>query len=111
MSIIIKDMKMPKTCKECPFSDHEAWCLIPGDWRERYYMPEDERSEHCPLIELPSHGRLIDAKQLKKKVLKWMPPDPCGVEEKEFPFETDICVSMIMEIDEAPTVLEAEVEE
>ena len=68
MSIMIKDMEMPKNCKECPFSDHEAWCLIPGDWRERYYMPEDERSEHCPLIELPPHGRLIDADELMKKV-------------------------------------------
>lgn len=68
MSIMIKGMEMPKTCKECPFSDHEAWCLIPGDWRERYYMPKDERSKYCPLIELPSHGRLIDADKLMKKI-------------------------------------------
>ena len=53
---------MPKNCKECPFSDHEAWCLIPGDWRERYYCPDDERSDDCPLTEIPTpHGRLIDA--------------------------------------------------
>lgn len=50
-------------------------------------------------------SRLIDADELKKNVLKWMPSDPCGKEEKEFPFETDICVSMIMEIDEAPTIV------
>lgn len=49
--------------------------------------------------------RLIDADELKRNVLKWIPPDPCGREEKEFPFETDICVSMIMEIDEAPTIV------
>lgn len=49
--------------------------------------------------------RLIDADELKRNVLKWMPSDPCGREEKEFPFETDICVSMIMEIDEAPTIV------
>lgn len=49
--------------------------------------------------------RLIDADELRKNVLKWMPSDPCGKEEKEFPFETDICVSMIMEIDEAPTIV------
>lgn len=48
--------------------------------------------------------RLIDADELKRNVLKWMPSDPCGREEKEFPFETDICVSMIMEIDETPTI-------
>lgn len=64
MSVIVKGMEMPKNCKTCPFSDHEAWCLIPGDWRERYYCPDDERSEYCPLIELPPHGRLIDADKL-----------------------------------------------
>ena len=48
--------------------------------------------------------RLIDADALKASVLKWMPPDPCGNEEREYPFETDICVSMLMEIEEAPTV-------
>lgn len=48
--------------------------------------------------------RLIDADELRKNVLKWMPSDPCGKEEKEFPFETDICASMVMEIDDAPTV-------
>lgn len=40
--------------------------------------------------------------------MKWLPPDPCGCEEKERPFETDICVSLMMEIEEQPTVVEAE---
>ena len=48
--------------------------------------------------------RAIDADELKKCVLKWLPQDPCGKEEKEMPFETDICVSMLMEIDEQPTI-------
>ena len=48
--------------------------------------------------------RLIDADALKNSVLKWLPPDPCGQEEKEYPFETDICVSMMQEIEDAPTI-------
>lgn len=48
--------------------------------------------------------RLIDADALENKVLKWMPTDPCGIEEKEYPFETDIVVSLMMEIEEAPTI-------
>ncbi len=48
--------------------------------------------------------RAIDADELNKCVLKWLPQDPCGKEEKEMPFETDICVSMLMEIDEQPTI-------
>lgn len=61
-------------------------------------------------VQIPSGARLIDAKQLKNKVLKWLPPNPCGVEEKEYPFETDICVSTLMEIEEAPTIFEEEEE-
>ena len=49
-------------------------------------------------------GRLIDADALKDKVLKWLPSDPCGVEEKEMPYETDIVVSLMMEIEDAPTI-------
>ena len=48
--------------------------------------------------------RAIDADELKKCVLKWLPEDPCGKQEKEMPFETDICVSMLMEIDKQPTI-------
>lgn len=48
--------------------------------------------------------RLIDADALESKVLEWMPPDPCGREEKEYPFETDIVASLMMEIEEAPTI-------
>ena len=48
--------------------------------------------------------RLIDADALTANVLKWLPPDPCGREEKEFPFAEDICVSTLMEIEEAPTI-------
>ena len=49
MEIQNNNIKKPINCKDCPFSDHEAWCLIPGDWRIRYYCPEDEISEDCPL--------------------------------------------------------------
>ena len=48
--------------------------------------------------------KLIDVDALKDKVLEWMPSDPCGIEEKEIPFETDIVVSLMMEIEEAPSI-------
>ena len=48
--------------------------------------------------------RPIDADELKNSVLKWLPLDPCGQEEKEYPFETDICVSVMQEIEDAPTI-------
>lgn len=73
MSLIIKGMEMPKNCKDCPFSDHQAWCLIPGDWRERYYCPDDEVSEHCPLSEVSD----VDANAYKQG--KWV------IDEKGIP--------------------------
>ena len=61
------------------------------------------------LVKLPkTYGDLIDRDELEKCVLKWLPPDPCGVEEREYPFETDICVSMLQEIEKQPTIIEAE---
>ena len=53
--------------------------------------------------------RLIDAYELSKSVLEWLPSDPCGRPEAERPFETDICVSMLMEIEDAPTIDAVEV--
>lgn len=114
MSVIIKGMEMPKNCEQCLVyvryktwsGDHGCFC---GLTKKDILNPE-KKNGWCPLIELPSHARLIDAKQLKEKVLKWMPPDPCGVEEKEYPFETDICVSMLMEIEETPIIFEEEEE-
>ena len=49
IEIQTNNIKKPKNCKECFFSDHEAWCLIPGDWRIRYYCPKDRISEYCPI--------------------------------------------------------------
>ena len=105
MSVIVKGVEMPQNCKTCPFSDHEAWCLIPGDWRERYYCPDDERSEYCPLIELPPHGRMIDADEPMAKISTMM-------QEPDYQHEGEgWMVGLIMArdaIDEAPTVIEAE---
>lgn len=41
--------------------------------------------------------RLIDGDALKASVLKQLPPDPCGREDPK-------CVSLLQEIDEAPTI-------
>lgn len=112
MSVIVKGIEKPPKCEwldenhdihRCQLLDDDDNCKLQNcdpywSWYEQY--------EGCPLVEIPEGAKLIDAKELKKKVLKWMPPDPCGVEEKEYPFETDICVSMLMEIDEAPTIFE-----
>lgn len=60
MSVLIKGMKMPKHCWQCYFHDEADVCEMLGlscmrVWGEEKTLPD------CPLIELPDHGRLIDA--------------------------------------------------
>ena len=62
MSILIPDMKMPKDgCKSCGF-DILGICLIKANMDKPY-----EVTHSYPLIELPPHGRLIDADAIVKK--------------------------------------------
>ena len=92
MGIYIKSISMPKNCFECKFIRHgmeENWCYITSNG-----IPCE-----CPLIDIPvPHGRLIDVDTLIK---------------------TDNMVGKMMmfggqyvytesEIDNAPTVIEAE---
>ena len=73
MSVLIKGMEMPGKCENCPCYDYIDYvcraddCFAPFDVEN----PE-ERSEHCPLIEIPTpHGRLIDADEIEKCVHEW----------------------------------------
>lgn len=55
MSVLIKGMKMPQTCGLCPYLH---WC------DNRYCGAEVKRGDKCQLVDVPSHGRLIDADRL-----------------------------------------------
>ena len=69
MSVLIKDMKMPEDCDncplsflntigilECPFVDHEGYVG---------YRPGD-----CPLVEVKEpHGRLVDSEIAVKRAI------------------------------------------
>ena len=100
MSVIIKGMKMPKSCDSCdliqfddegleahcPLSPYYRWCGTPPDYRP----------EGCPLVKVPTlHGRLIDADAF----LKWL---------KEF-HPNDVAI--MSGIKNARTIIEAEVSE
>lgn len=52
MSILIKGMEMPKSCVDCN---------MPMEWCNKWIGVENgKRSEDCPLVPVPPHGRLID---------------------------------------------------
>ena len=61
MGVLIKGMKMPKNCDECRFHV-DGWCYVlrPESEEERKRIT----TNYCPLIEVPPHGRLIDADAL-----------------------------------------------
>ena len=56
MGILIKGMEMPKSCLECPLLDNfMCKCKL----HDKEYRSWNEEYDHCPLTELPPHGRLI----------------------------------------------------
>lgn len=92
MSVIVKGMKMPKTCYDCIFYGGLE-CGLTG-------FGADRKSRHCPLVELPPHGRLIDA----DVALRSEQPPNCS---DELWAETTLARC----INTAPTIIEAEEEE
>ena len=78
MSVLIKDMELPKDCPYCKMAHYNAsdeftgCAVVPG---KRYAMHNDavyakstQRPDWCPLVEIPSHGRLIDADAYHKEI-------------------------------------------
>ena len=110
MSILIKGLIMPHCCDVCGFSEwsnlHQtAVCKV------NYYKPcfadhsnefLKRRSDSCPLIEIPAHGRLIDASY---KVDMPFYDD----EYEEHSMRTVTVEELLMMADnDVPTVIEAE---
>lgn len=65
MSILIKGMRMPKSCYECALETDYGTCGYYSYYVEAGHDSEiNKRRDDCPLIEIPPHGRLIDADAL-----------------------------------------------
>lgn len=110
MSVLVKNMEMPKNCEECPLGEYEdsewfACSLMNMAYR---HIAQCDRLDDCPLIELPEkHGRLVDVDELSKKMYhdafesdtdlqKW--DSGCWIRYKMFENNRD----------NTPTVIEAE---
>lgn len=79
MSVLIKGLKMPKSCSTCQMLEGDpadGICHAAGRWLDddeywTWYVYtegdiDDSRPSNCPLIELPDHGDLIDRDELMK---------------------------------------------
>lgn len=103
MGIYIPGMEMPKNCGECKLFG-EYGCPFVGP--VGYAVTEGRRNEDCPLIPVPTHGRLIDADALTKmcqemQSIEW--------NSKASPYSWAYAYeSFEGDIDNAPTVIPAE---
>lgn len=70
--MLLIPMDMPKNCDSCPFfddiytrmdGDDMYYCNLSGGLTYWEYAGETEKD--CPLVEVPPHGRLIDADALQ----------------------------------------------
>lgn len=55
MSVLIKDMKMPKSCYECKLDIRTDVCLAFSEWNKEhpYSIRATDRLPDCPLSEVP----------------------------------------------------------
>ena len=89
--ILIRGMEMPKNCSRCQFC-FGANNICP--WT-REYATSTKRHPDCPLIELPPHGRLIDADKLLAK------------ENQHLEYLSDEWYVEVRTVDNATTIIEA----
>lgn len=125
MSVLIRGMDMPKTCEGCHLQHSEYLeCKITGentwDWEN---AEAKYKSVNCPLVELPPHGRLIDADELvadiKGQAERLWTLD--SVSERDYFIERNEkfrhamfrawCESLFAYLDTRPTIIEREVAE
>ena len=113
MSIYIKGMEMPSDCAKCRFLEGDAGdglCHAAERWLDDeywgwYQYPEgdidDSQPLNCPLVEIPDHGRLIDADELVNQYGDWYTEEGT---------EVGYIGALKWLIYEAPTVIEADKE-
>lgn len=110
MSVLIKGMKMPKSCFECVykhkfFSDMRCYEFpdFEFDGTEKFPHMED-RSHYCPLVPVPPHGDLIDQEAFRKSLID--KGETIGIDGFSIDglSADDVCYA----IDNAPTIIPAE---
>lgn len=72
MSILIRGMEMPKCCGICSYNKSSCYCGITKSEIDRDYEYA-ERLADCPLVNVPPHGRLIDADALNEAMARMVP--------------------------------------
>lgn len=108
MSVLIKDMEMPKACWECQLKVYlfqQLWCVPSNKVIDR--GDNTKREPDCPLIEIPTpHGNLIDSDALLSddEIVQILTGNPqrTGKLIKEF------AEMFVNKVNRQPTIIEAE---
>ena len=95
--VLIKGMKMPAYCAECDL--HDPFTENPYCRRLMKKIPLKGRLKNCPLVEVPTHGRLIDADELYKLI--------DGGYDLDFDEDPETKRELLRMINERETVIEA----
>lgn len=70
MGIYIKSMRLPENCIKCPMQFGGMCYVMPAEVDESRVASTVEEAlkqgkpDWCPLVEIPEHGRLIDADKM-----------------------------------------------
>ena len=107
MSILIKNMEMPTSCYECPCNKDDGFgfftCGVTKSECDFRNLPSD-----CPLIEVPPHGRLIDADALMGMCGMAIDCYDCPNGEHGWCKRSQDAANICEAIEDAPTIIEAE---
>lgn len=112
MGIYIKGLEMPESCHEC-LAGFGGGCYF-AKGADEYMCPDHGRAPWCPLVEVPAHGRLIDADALMGEFEKSQRTMQQHGREYSFSFLSSsqelstewFCVEDMLE--NAPTIIPAE---
>ena len=117
MSVLIKGMEMPKYgCDHCFLRTGNYCGRIEKDEAVVEYARKNERHPDCPLVNVPPHGRLIDADALIEDLKYDVELDAValdsmeivGDERRKIQDDKDFKQNCILWIENAPTIIPAE---
>lgn len=97
------NMEMPKNCLDCRLVDVEfSFCHGVDSYDTGNHNTDKERPEWCPLVEIPPHGRLIDADAMEKTM-----SDTVQGNIRGYPYSDTLWDTAFRWIDNQPTIIQA----
>ena len=112
MSVLIRGMELPDNCGACPLETDYGTCGYYSLFVEAGHDSEIwKRRDDCPLVEVPPHGRLIDADEFIKEEC-----NSCDGACESIPCDCLNCAAdcrcdFMKDIADAPTIIPAEEDE